>query len=180
MTRYAAFLRAVNVGGRVVRMSELAQRLTAMGLVDVKTFIASGNVTFSAPSESTESLGRRIGADLEAWLGYPVAVMVRTWDEMLALVASNPFKGVRREVDAKLYVCFLWEKPSKAPKLPIVNARDGIKLFRIVEREAFMISQRLESGVFGVPNVNIEKALGMPCTTRNWNTVLRLVNAPPA
>ena len=173
MSRYVAFLRAVNVGGRTVRMSELARRLTALGLKDVSTFIASGNVCFSANGDA-QALARRIEADLLAWLGFPVATMVRTWEELEQLVASNPFKGVKRETDAKLYVAFLWEEPKRKIKLPLVSPKEGLKLFRVVGRQAFLISVRLDSGLFGVPNLNIEKELGVPATTRNWNTVLRM------
>lgn len=173
--RYGAFLRAVNVGGRVVRMAELVEHLTAMGLGDVETFIASGNVLFTAPKADPDKLGRKIGAMLEAWLGYPVVVMVRSWDEVVALVASNPFKGELRAQDAKLYVAFLWAPPARALVLPYVSAREGMRLFKIVDREAFMVSERLEDGTFGVPNLPLEKAFGVPCTTRNWNTVLRIV-----
>jgi uncharacterized protein (DUF1697 family) len=173
MARYVAFLRAVNVGGRTVRMSELVQRLGALGLSEVTTFIASGNVCFGAEGDPRE-LSRRIEAELLAWLGYPVATMVRTWEELEALVASNPFKGVARAPDAKLYVAFLWETPARRAKLPVVSAKDGMTLFRVAGREAFLVAERLASGAFGVPNLNIEKLLGVPATTRNWNTVLRL------
>ena len=172
MRRYAAFLRAVNVGGRTVRMSELAARLGALGLSDVSTFIASGNVCFAAAGDPA-ALARRIEAELLAWLGYPVAAMVRSWDELESLVASNPFKGVARQPDAKLYVTFLWDVPKRPVKLPL-ESKEGLRLFRVAGREAFMVAERLANGRFGVPNLPIEKALGVPATTRNWNTILRL------
>ncbi|QJR11894.1 hypothetical protein DSM104443_02977 [Usitatibacter rugosus] len=176
MTRHVAFLRAVNVGGRgVVKMSDLARRLTALGLTDVSTFIASGNVIFTAQGKPLE-LAQRIEADLLDWLGYPVAAMVRTWADLEALVASNPFKGVTRQPDAKLYVAFLWEPPKEKPKLPRVSERSGLRLFRVTGSEAFMVAERLADGKFGVPNLPLEKELGVPATTRNWNTILRLVN----
>lgn len=171
--RYCAFLRAVNVGGRVVKMSDLAKRLGTLGFEGVQTFIQSGNVAFVAKGGTPGSITRAIEADLLNWLGYPVATMVRHWSELEALVASNPFKGVRRETDAKLYVAFLWKAPEQTPKLPHVSAKEGLKLFRIEGREAFIVSTRVE-GKFGFPNLTIEKALGVAATTRNWNTILRM------
>ena len=177
--RYVAFLRAVNVGGRtILRMSDLAKRLGTLGFTGVGTFIASGNVYFTAKGEP-DALARRIEADLLDWLGYPVATMVRTWDELAALVASNPFKGVPRAPDAKLYVAFLWEAPRKKLKLPLVSPKEGLKLLRVAGREAFLVCVRLESGKFGYPNLSIEKELGVPATTRNWNTILRLSKLEP-
>ena len=174
MTRHVAFLRAVNVGGRVVRMADLTKRLGALGLQDVSTFIASGNVCFTALGEP-DALAKRIESELLDWLGYPVAVMVRTWAELEALAASNPFRGVARAPDAKLYVTFLWEPPTKKVRLPRVSEKEGLRLFRITGREAFMVAERLASGKFGVPNLPIEKELGVPATTRNWNTILRML-----
>jgi uncharacterized protein (DUF1697 family) len=176
--RYVAFLRAVNVGGRTIRMSDLAKRLGTLGLTGVGTFIASGNVFFNASGEP-DAIARRIEADLLAWLGYPVATMVRTWEELTALVASNPFKGLAREPDSKLYVTFLWKPPKTKVKLPLISAKEGLKLVRIAGREAFLVCVRLESGKFGFPNLSIEKELGVPATTRNWNTILRLSRLEP-
>ena len=171
--RNVAFLRAVNVGGRTIRMSDLAKRLGTLGFTGVGTFIASGNVFFDASGEP-DAIARRIETDLLAWLGYPVAAMVRTWDELMALVASNPFKGVARERDSKLYVTFLWEPPKRKLKLPRTSPKEGLKLVRVTGREAFLVCVRLDSGKFGFPNLSIEKELGVPATTRNWNTILRL------
>ena len=53
MPRYIAFLRAVNVGGRIVKMDELREHFAAAGFSDVETFIASGNVIFSSSAKST-------------------------------------------------------------------------------------------------------------------------------
>ena len=78
MPRYAAFLRAVNVGGHIVRMEELRRVLTAAGFSDVETFIASGNVIFSSPVTDTAALERRFESALEKAFGYAVATFVRT------------------------------------------------------------------------------------------------------
>ncbi|QJR15825.1 DUF1697 domain-containing protein [Usitatibacter palustris] len=173
--RYVAFLRAVNVGGRTVKMAELAKHVSSQGFGNVSTFIASGNVLFDAPGSDGDRHARRLEKSLEGWLGFPVAVMARTFPQLEAMVASNPFKGELRERDAKLYVSFLWADPKATPKVPIVLAREGLKLFRLEGREAFGVSSRLPGGKFGVPD--FEKLLGMPVTTRNWNTVRRILDA---
>ena len=175
MIRYAAFLRAVNVGGRTVRMADLSIRLAALGLRDVKTYIASGNVSFASPLPEA-AVTQRIEAALLGWLGYPVATMVRPWSELEALAAANPFKGIARPVDAKLYVAFLWEPPKFHPRLPRISEKSGLTLFRVDGREAFLVAQRLPDGQFGVPNMPLEKELGVPTTTRNWNTILRMLS----
>ena len=64
MPRFAAFLRAVNVGGRVVKMEALKWIFESMGLADVESFIASGNVVFS--SKGVKGLDAKIAGELES------------------------------------------------------------------------------------------------------------------
>ena len=59
MPRYVAFLRAINVGGHIVKMDQLRKLFTQLGLTDVETFIASGNVLFTSPSKSGRCSRRR-------------------------------------------------------------------------------------------------------------------------
>ena len=74
---YVAFLRAINVGGRVVRMDVLKREFTALGFANVETFIASGNVMFSTRGTDRSKLTRRIEERLRGALGYEVAWEVR-------------------------------------------------------------------------------------------------------
>lgn len=83
--RYIAFLRAINVGGRFVKMAELAQHFGALGHSDVETFIASGNVVFRSRTRSTTALAAAIADGLEPLLGFRSEVFVRSEDELQAL-----------------------------------------------------------------------------------------------
>lgn len=91
MTRYAAFLRAVNVGGTgKLPMAELRAMCDALGFADVKTYIASGNVALSDPGTADE-VKAKLEARLADYAGKPVPVMVRTAAELAEILASNPF-----------------------------------------------------------------------------------------
>ena len=85
MPRYVAFLRAINVGGRFVKMAELAGHFHALGHTDVDTFIASGNVIFRSRSRSATALARLIEDGLAPLLGYRSETFVRSEDEVRAL-----------------------------------------------------------------------------------------------
>ena len=98
MPRYVAFLRAINVGGHTVTMAELRKQFGAMGFTDVETFIASGNVLFSAPSRDSLALARRIERQLHAALGYEVHTFVRTDAEIAAVATHAPFTATRSSV----------------------------------------------------------------------------------
>jgi uncharacterized protein (DUF1697 family) len=104
---YAAFLRAINVGGRRITGTELCAPFSeAMGFSDVASFRASGNVIFSAPRKPPEA---RVENGLEEALGYQVAAFLRSRAEMLELAAMEPF-----EPGAKYHVMFLKRLPSPA------------------------------------------------------------------
>ena len=91
MPRYVAFLRAINVGGHVVKMDHLRTLFEEIGLTEVETFIASGNVLFNSPSKSGPALERKIEKQLRTALGYEVATFVRTHAEVQQVAAYEPF-----------------------------------------------------------------------------------------
>ena len=91
MTSFVALLRAVNVGGTgKLAMRDLEALCRGMGLTDVRTYIASGNVVFSSDASEPE-LKAAIEARLLAHAGKRVGVLVRTAAEMAGVVADNPF-----------------------------------------------------------------------------------------
>jgi len=68
MTRCIAFLSAINVGGRTVKMEVLRQQFEALGFTKVGTFIASGNVIFETPAKNMHTLEKKIEQQLRAVL----------------------------------------------------------------------------------------------------------------
>jgi uncharacterized protein (DUF1697 family) len=68
MTRYIAFLRAINVGGHNVKMDYLRELFESLGYVNVQTFIASGNVIFDSPTEDARTLEKEIEDHLSSTL----------------------------------------------------------------------------------------------------------------
>src|SRR5688572_17077779 len=90
---YVAFLRGVNVGGKKpIRMKQLAEVLTAAGFRNVRTFIASGNVIFEASAKDPKRIAKKMEKHLLNALGYELTVIIRTVDELRALIKRNPFK----------------------------------------------------------------------------------------
>ncbi len=92
MERYVAFLRGMNLGNRRIKNPELVGHFEAMGLAEVATFRASGNVVFVDPGGEAESkLQKRLEAELDARLGYGVAVFLRSAAEVVEIAAREPF-----------------------------------------------------------------------------------------
>ena len=93
MKPYIALLRAVNVGGTgKLPMAELKAMCEAAGFENVKTYIASGNVVFRAQGEEA-AVKAALEQRLQVYAGKPVGVLVRTPEEMRAVLSANPFAG---------------------------------------------------------------------------------------
>ena len=90
MTRYVALLRGVNVGGITVRSADLAAMARDLGLADVRTVLASGNLTF-ASDEAATPLKARIEAGLRDAFGYDAWIVLTTADHLAAVVEAYPF-----------------------------------------------------------------------------------------
>ncbi|MGB8390428.1 DUF1697 domain-containing protein [Mycobacterium sp.] len=104
MTRYAAFLRGVNVGGVHLTMAEVATALTDTGFTKVRTVLASGNVLLES-SGGVADVRRKAEATLRARFGYDAWVLVYDIDTVRAVVDAYPFE---READGyQSYVTFV-------------------------------------------------------------------------
>jgi uncharacterized protein (DUF1697 family) len=174
MARHIAFLRAINVGGHIVKMDRLRGLFETLGLRDVVTVIASGNVLFDATAKDTAALERKIERHLEKELGYAVATFVRSPDEIAAIVAHEPFaKSRQRTGKSGLYVGFL----KSTPAADVCRAVDGcltpVDELRIHNRELYWSVNGLYSdSKFGGPA--LEKLLKCSTTIRNVTTVRRI------
>lgn len=122
MERFAAFLRAINVGGRRVTNDELRACVETAGLVDVATFRAAGNVVFSAArADGEQELALRIAGALEQRLGYEVPVLVRDDVQMRALAAHEPFDpALVAASDGKLQVLLLESLPDQQARAAVL------------------------------------------------------------
>lgn len=111
MTGYVALLRAVNVDGTgKLPMTELKAICEAAGFEQVRTYIASGNVVFSAPRGEAK-VKAELEKRLQAYAGKPVGAIVRTTAEMAEVLAANPFPDAP---PAKVLVLFLDAAPDSA------------------------------------------------------------------
>jgi Uncharacterized protein conserved in bacteria len=107
MPRHIAFLRAINVGGHVVKMDRLRQIFESIGLASVETFIASGNVIFESRA-GAPTLERKIETALRETLGYEVRTFLRSAAELLEVSRYRPFPEAQLGAEgSSLYVSFL-------------------------------------------------------------------------
>jgi uncharacterized protein (DUF1697 family) len=173
MTRYVAFLRAINVGGHVVRMEALRRLFESMGALNVATFIASGNVIFDTRRTNAAALERSIEAELQKALGFPVATFLRTIPEVSATAAHTPFPESEFAAGATMYVGFLKDKPAKERLRAVRALRTAVDEFAVRERELYWL-RRKAPWVKGYAGPPFEKTLATGITMRNVSTVRKL------
>jgi len=175
MTRYVALLRGINVGGhKLVKMEALDRIFSSLKFKDVKTLIASGNVLFAGPAGEWTG---KIEKALEKSLGFEVPVILRTLAEIEALLRMDPFKKHPAGPDVKNYVAFLSGAPKKGVPVPKAPKGESWEILGVKGREVYVTTRRKADGHNGFPNNFIEKGLGVTATTRNWNTVLKIVGS---
>ena len=169
--RYIALLRAINVGGRVVKMDELRRIFESLALANVQTFIASGNVIFESGAGAA-SLERVIEERLHAKLGYPVLTFLRTPAEMIAAASHAPF-GETVEDTASVYVAFLKAAPDRGARQKVHALSNELDAFDVHAREVYWLRRHYKARA-GEPPPPFDRALGAPVTMRNITTVRKL------
>jgi uncharacterized protein (DUF1697 family) len=173
MAAFAIFLRGVNVGGRcIVKMSELKTLLHRNGFANVQTFLNSGNVTLTSalhPEEIKEKIAGILGKK------YPFSVdfIVKTAQEMQAVISRDPFRREGGLDGSKKCIAFLSAPPLKE-LLSLVN-EDGniVEKYRIVG-DLIYIYYHNGIGRSYFSNSYIEKRLRVTSTVRNMNTVEKI------
>jgi uncharacterized protein (DUF1697 family) len=174
MTRYALLLRGVNVGTKnSLPMAELRAMLAKIGCGGVQTYVQSGNAVFGTklrPAEATKAIER----ELERFMGRPIATALRTYGQMKAIAEANPFAKVATN-PAYLCVTFLSRVPTKSDMAPLHEQDFKSELFQVAGKEIYTWHPN------GQGRSPLAAAIGkLPLrgavTTRNWNTVLKLLD----
>jgi uncharacterized protein (DUF1697 family) len=179
MTKYVAFLRAINVGGHTVKMDHLRSLFEALGFTNVETFIASGNVIFDSKSGSPTSLEQKIEKHLQKTLGYEVRTFLRTTSELAGVASYEPFSETELSAPGNsLYVGFLPQKPDSEAKKRLLAHSCATDDFAVHGREVYWLGLAGFSGS-AVSGALLEKTLGLSATFRSVNTVRRLVAKYP-
>ena len=107
MTKYVAFLRGINVGGRIIKMADLAACCEKVGLNQVKTVLQTGNVVFESDASATK-LKKLLEDTLSTTFDYPAKVQVLSIPELQKMIDAYPF-GEPKE-GAHDYIIFIENK----------------------------------------------------------------------
>ncbi len=176
MSMYVALLRAVNVGGRKkVAMGSLREMCEEAGLAGARTLLQSGNLVFDSDLRSTDDLERLLEAEAQRRLGLATRFFVRTADEWASVVVDNPFPEEAERDPSHLLVLALSTSPASED---IEALRAAIVGREVVAARGRQVYAFYPDGIgrSKLTNAVLERALGGPCTGRNWNTVRKLLD----
>ncbi len=177
--RYAALLRGINVGGnKKISMAELRKLLDRLGYSDVATYLQSGNAVFTSPQQPASALVRTIGEAIAAEFGMDVKVVIRTAGELASVQGRNPLPG-EPENPSRFFVAFLSAVPEPKRVSEIAAQSFGADRIWVSGSEAFLWCPAGAADTL-LTNSVIEKRLGVSATSRNWNTVNKLVSLTSA
>ena len=171
MTSVISMLRGINVGAQKrLRMDTLQVIYEGLGLKNIRTYVQSGNVVFESPDRDQAGLVNLIEAQIKQSCGYQVEVFIRQAEELQRILAGNPFLNDRNEDPSKLHVTFYYRTPSESVLSKLIAPGGTTDEFAFAEMAVYLFCPN-GYGKTKLSNSFFERRLGMPVTTRNWNTV---------
>jgi uncharacterized protein (DUF1697 family) len=170
MSKYVAFLRAINVGGTtLIKMSDLKLMFESFGLYNVQTYIQTGNVIFESDEGDASLLEQQIERQLEKSMGKRIPLFVRTIREVVDMARKCPFDPGESET---AYVVILDEKPDRKDIRKLLSLNSAADEFTVLGKQAFALRRDRDNSIFS--NNAVEKILGVAGTTRNLTVIRKL------
>lgn len=170
-----ALLRAVNLGPHNrIRMETFRGICESLGCRRVQTLVQSGNALFEIADRSFPKLADRLEQAIEDELSFRPRVITRTLPDLRRVVAENPFADRTDIHPGKLLVTFLSEHPAEEARRKVLAMNTEPEELHVRGREIYMYFPN-GAGRAKTSPASIERAVKVPGTARNWNTVSKLL-----
>ncbi|WP_321322709.1 DUF1697 domain-containing protein [Labilibaculum sp.] len=171
--KYISVLRGINVGGkRKILMADLKNMYADLGFTNCISYIQSGNVIFEYQNVANSKLEAKLEDAISEKYGFEVPVIVRSVKEWKQTLKTNPYVGIHE--NNSLYLSFLNETPKTELTEALSELNYGPDSFQIIDKDVFIYCP----GPYHktkLSNQFFESKLKVKTTTRNWNTVLKLL-----
>ncbi|MBK9040983.1 MAG: DUF1697 domain-containing protein [Bdellovibrionales bacterium] len=173
LVTYVALLRGINVGGNnIIKMNDLKKCFEALNFSNVKTYIASGNVIFSANKIKNDVLIKTIEEALRKTFGYKAIIVLRTQAEIEATV--DGFPKIFKNITWKHNVIFLGKDIDSKSILKSLSLKDDIETITYKKGVIYWSAQ-----MKNITKSNMLKLSSKPeyqrMTVRNQNTTRKIL-----
>jgi len=175
MKTFIALLRGINVSGKnKIKMVELKQLFLDLGFSNITTYIQSGNVIFSSEEINTSKIENLLVTEIKSKFGYSITVLILKKKELETVFKSTPFSNEEDFDFKKICVTFLDKIPTEEgiAKVKTLAAKDELLIFK--NKTAYIYCPN-GFGRTKLSNNNIESKLKLSATSRNWNTITKLI-----
>lgn len=173
MIRFIAFLRGINVGGRIVKKDTLQETFASLGFQNVSTYRQSGNVIFDTNKVDVAEIKSEIEKRLRKNLGYEVSVFIRSLAQLKSMLEFQPFQDQEKE-GASFLVTFLPNSSTNfSLSLPSTIPKSTAQIIAVKDTEVYSVTHGGGDGA--LPNPFLESKLKTKTTTRNVNVIQELI-----
>ena len=175
MATYISLLRGINVSGqKKIQMAELKSLYVSLDFENVLTYIQSGNVVFNSTENDESKLTNQISDKILEVFGFDVKVIIRTKNDWVKVIENNPFIK-RSGIDPKkLHVTFLSQEPSEINQDELDKVKHDTEEYVVMGEEIYFYCPE-GYGRTKLSNNFLERKVKVTATTRNWNTVNKLL-----
>jgi len=174
MQSYIAILKGINVGGhKKIMMADLREILSDIACFgEIKTYIQSGNIVFSASEENTDILENLIQEKIANHNGFQVSTIVLSKERLTCVIDNNPYA---KEDIKRLHCCFLKTEPILEHRQKLENFDASPDAFKVEKNCMYICCATERYSKSNINNNVAEKILKIDCTTRNWKTCIKLL-----
>ena len=174
--KYAAFFRNLNLGRpNCPDKSRFEEAFLAAGASFASSFLTNGTMVFEVGAGGrARKVFAAACANLRESCGLAEPGYIRTVEYLAELVTLNPFSEVEPGSVYERCTSFVHPQSSPLAQIPLESRRRDVRVLMTTETEVHSVSLKI-GNTPGSPNAFLEKLLGLPVTTRSWNTVVRLV-----
>lgn len=175
-TTYVALLRGVNVGGRNrLAMADLRALLAGLGHGAPRTYVQSGNAIFASDRSDGQAMADELAGAIATELGVSPSVMLRSADQLAAVVAANPFAPEAAADPTTVHAAFLSAEPDDPAAFAVDPAAFAPEQIAVGDRVRYL---HLPAGIGRSPLATelARRRAGVAVTIRNWRTVTALLD----
>lgn len=171
--KYVALLRGINVTGKnMIAMNELRALAESMGLLQVRTYIQSGNLLFESTLRP-QKLEQDLETTIAQQFGLLVPVIVRSRTQWLKYALSSPYKDAASDRPSTLLLGLCKDEvPHNVASELAARGQQGERVTHF--KDGLWLDFPAGSGRSKITAALLDRVCGAPVTTRNFNTVLKI------